>query len=236
MKVINDNKDMDLSKAFDHVPYGKLIQRIRMHRIYGEIGHLDSELACPKKTKASGQSDLFWLESSNLQLQSLKTQLYTLLRGLRNKPEIDQLLAHMLGMSHEAERSSLASMKQNGLNTSKGSLKVKKRDVSNILSEPGNSLKANGCQSVNETLLNISILMDEYKWILDIPTEELSMTFKEVLVDTSSKNEKGLFKARVKALVGGRPATFHSLVGLENDSFYRSMAQIIALALDSLKT
>ncbi|XP_059842838.1 serine protease 56 [Hypanus sabinus] len=175
-------------------------------------------------------------QSSNLQLESLKTQLYTLLQGLRNQPEIDQLLAHMLKMSHEAERSSLASMKQNGLNTSKGNLKVKKRDVSNILSEPGNSLKANGCQSANETLLNISILMDEYKWILDIPTEELSMTFKEVLVDTSSKNEKGLFKARVKALVGGRPATFHSLVGLENDSFYRSMAQIIALALDSLKT
>uniref|UniRef100_A0A8C8HPU0 Peptidase S1 domain-containing protein n=1 Tax=Oncorhynchus tshawytscha TaxID=74940 RepID=A0A8C8HPU0_ONCTS len=58
----------------------------------------------------------------------------------------------------------------------------------------------------------------------------------QVLVDLSSKNVRGLYEARVKAVVGGRPLTFYSLVGLENGSFYRSMPRIIALALGSLKT
>lgn len=58
----------------------------------------------------------------------------------------------------------------------------------------------------------------------------------QVLVDLTSKNERGLYEARVRATVGGRPLTFYSLVGLENESFYRSMPRIIALALDALKT
>ena len=58
----------------------------------------------------------------------------------------------------------------------------------------------------------------------------------QVLVDLTSKNEKGLYEARIRATVGGRPLTFYSLVGLENESFYRSMPRIIALALDALKT
>ena len=58
----------------------------------------------------------------------------------------------------------------------------------------------------------------------------------QLLGDLSSKNERGLYEARVRAVVGGRPLTFYSLVGLENESFYRSMPRIIALALDALKT
>lgn len=58
----------------------------------------------------------------------------------------------------------------------------------------------------------------------------------QVLVDLSSKNDRGLYQARFKAVVGGRPLTFYSLVGLENESFYRSVPRIIALALDALKT
>ncbi|XP_032886908.1 serine protease 56 [Amblyraja radiata] len=188
----------------------------------------------PKSTTQDERQILF--QSSKSQLESLKTQLHTLVTGLRSQPEVQQLLDLILKLSHETERLSLASSEHNGMNTSKTDLRIKKRDVSNNLPDSGNLLKTNGCQSVNESLLNISLLMNEYKWILDISTEELSMSFKEVLVDTSSKNEKGLYKARVKALVGGHSVTFNSLVGLENDSFYRSMAQIIALALNTLKT
>eukprot|EP00062_Callorhinchus_milii_P000267 gi/632934141/ref/XP_007900962.1/ PREDICTED: serine protease 56-like [Callorhinchus milii] len=78
--------------------------------------------------------------------------------------------------------------------------------------------------------------MDSYKWILNIPVEELSMKFQEVLVDMTSKNEKELYRARVKALVAGRSISFNCLMGVQNDSFSRSMARVIALALDSLKT
>uniref|UniRef100_A0A673KTZ8 Peptidase S1 domain-containing protein n=1 Tax=Sinocyclocheilus rhinocerous TaxID=307959 RepID=A0A673KTZ8_9TELE len=57
-----------------------------------------------------------------------------------------------------------------------------------------------------------------------------------VLVDLNSKNERGLYQSRIKATVGGRPLTFYSLVGLENEAFYRSMPRIIAVAIDALKT
>ncbi|XP_038673371.1 serine protease 56 [Scyliorhinus canicula] len=178
----------------------------------------------------------FFFQNSKKEMESLKEQFQILIGSLKSKREMDELLAHMQKMPHDAGRLSLTSSKHNGLNTSQNDLKVKKRDISNVLPDSGTFLKTSGCQSVNESLLNVSSLMDEYRWILTIPTEKLSMQFQEVLVDMASKNEKGLFKARVKAVVGGQHATFHSLVGLENDSFYRSMARVIALALDALKT
>lgn len=58
----------------------------------------------------------------------------------------------------------------------------------------------------------------------------------QVLVDLNTKNERGLYQSRIKATVGGRPLTFYSLVGLENEAFYRSMPRIIAVAIDALKT
>lgn len=64
----------------------------------------------------------------------------------------------------------------------------------------------------------------------------LGPSFVQVLVDLSSKNDRGLYQARVRAVVGGRPLTFYSLVGLENESFYRSVPRIIALALEAVKT
>uniref|UniRef100_A0A674AGT7 Serine protease 56 n=1 Tax=Salmo trutta TaxID=8032 RepID=A0A674AGT7_SALTR len=92
------------------------------------------------------------------------------------------------------------------------------------------------CPGEAEPTQHVSGIRDTYKWVLGIPTKNLHMNFQEVLVDLSSKNDRGLYEARVKAVVGGRPLTFYSLVGLENESFYRSMPRIIALALDALKT
>ncbi|XP_071348447.1 uncharacterized protein prss56 isoform X2 [Trachinotus anak] len=97
---------------------------------------------------------------------------------------------------------------------------------------------ANGktCPGVRETSQQVSQVRDSYSWVLSIPNKNLRMNFQEVLVDLSSKNDRGLYQARVRAVVGGRPLTFYSLVGLENESFYRSVPRIIALALEALKT
>lgn len=58
----------------------------------------------------------------------------------------------------------------------------------------------------------------------------------QVLVDLGSKNAKGLYQARVRATVGHRSTAFTGLIGLTNDSLYRSMPGLIARALESLKT
>ncbi|XP_053343119.1 serine protease 56 [Clarias gariepinus] len=92
------------------------------------------------------------------------------------------------------------------------------------------------CPGVAELAQQVFVTKEMYKWILNIPLSNLSMNFQEVLVDLTTKNEHGLYEARVKATVGGHPLTFYSLVGLENDTFYRSMPRIIALALNAFKT
>ncbi|KAL3988420.1 interferon regulatory factor 3 [Sarotherodon galilaeus] len=92
------------------------------------------------------------------------------------------------------------------------------------------------CPGVRESSQKVSQVRDSYSWVLNIPSKNLHMNFQEVLVDLGSKNDRGLYQARVRAVVGGRPLTFYSLVGLENDSFYRSVPRIIALALEAFKS
>ncbi|XP_051990920.1 serine protease 56 [Xyrauchen texanus] len=92
------------------------------------------------------------------------------------------------------------------------------------------------CSGVTESAQLVSTTKEMYNWILAVPPNNLNMIFQEVLVDLNSKNERGLYQSRIKATVGGRPLTFYSLVGLENEAFYRSMPRIIAVAIDSLKT
>ncbi|CAG5896776.1 unnamed protein product [Menidia menidia] len=99
---------------------------------------------------------------------------------------------------------------------------------------PGASGKI--CPGLRESSQQVSLIRDSYSWVLNIPSRNLRMNFQEVLVDLSSKNDRGLYQARIRAVVGGRPLTFYSLVGLENESFYRSVPRIIALALEALKT
>uniref|UniRef100_A0A3Q2FJE0 Serine protease 56 n=1 Tax=Cyprinodon variegatus TaxID=28743 RepID=A0A3Q2FJE0_CYPVA len=92
------------------------------------------------------------------------------------------------------------------------------------------------CPGLRESAQQVSQIQESYSWILNIPSDNLQMNFQEVLVDLTSKNDRGLYQARIRAVVAGRPSTFYSLVGLENESFYRSVPRIIAVALDSLKT
>ncbi|XP_028650841.1 serine protease 56 [Erpetoichthys calabaricus] len=97
-------------------------------------------------------------------------------------------------------------------------------------------LSTNGCAMDIKALPLIGSLRDTYSWILGIPMQDLSMNFQEVLVDMMSKNERGLYEARVRGTVGGRSVTFYSLVGLEGEAFYRSVPRLLALALNTLKT
>ncbi|KAK7163579.1 hypothetical protein R3I93_007587 [Phoxinus phoxinus] len=92
------------------------------------------------------------------------------------------------------------------------------------------------CSGVTESAQMVSTTKEMYNWILDVPSNNINMIFQEVLVDLNTKNERGLYQSRIKATVGGRPLTFYSLVGLENEAFYRSMPRIIAVAIDALKT
>ncbi|XP_061587086.1 serine protease 56 [Cololabis saira] len=113
------------------------------------------------------------------------------------------------------------------------SLHRKYRSLLNKRQTPGGSGKI--CPGLKESSLQVGQIRDSYSWVLNIPIKNLRMNFQEVLVDLSSKNDRGLYQARIKAVVGGRMLTFYSLVGLENESFYRSVPRIIALALDALK-
>ncbi|XP_042316632.1 serine protease 56 [Sceloporus undulatus] len=107
-----------------------------------------------------------------------------------------------------------------------------------VLPEALPSIPATGsrCQGLNGSAQHVTSVRDLYHWILQVPQQDLSMSFQEVLVDLASKNAKGLYQARVRATIGHKVTAFTGLVGLENDSLYRSMPGLIALALESLKT
>ncbi|KAM4692739.1 serine protease 56 [Discoglossus pictus] len=112
--------------------------------------------------------------------------------------------------------------------------KFQKRDTTSVIEDgTGNS---EGCQRLEEAIRNVQSIKERYKWILQVPEKALSMDFQEILVDLGSKNEKGLYRARVRVSVAGKPTSFISLVGLDNSSLYRSMPGIIALSMDTLKT
>ncbi|NXR90625.1 PRS56 protease, partial [Hypocryptadius cinnamomeus] len=92
------------------------------------------------------------------------------------------------------------------------------------------------CPGLNESAVRVGAVRDLYAWVLRVPEADLAMTFQEILVDLGSKNTKGLYRAQVRATVGGRPTAFTGLVGLESDTLARSMPGLVALALEALKT
>ncbi|KAJ7324673.1 hypothetical protein JRQ81_017693, partial [Phrynocephalus forsythii] len=96
--------------------------------------------------------------------------------------------------------------------------------------------QGSGCHGLNESAQRVTSAQELYHWILQVPPQELNMTFQEILVDLTSKNAKGLYRARIQAHVGHQVTAFTGLIGLETESMYRSMPGLIALALDSLKT
>uniref|UniRef100_A0A670ZH79 Serine protease 56 n=1 Tax=Pseudonaja textilis TaxID=8673 RepID=A0A670ZH79_PSETE len=63
------------------------------------------------------------------------------------------------------------------------------------------------------------------------PALSLLHLFPQILVDLASKNAKGLYRAHIQAIVAQKATRFSGLVGLEQDSLYRSMPEIIALGM-----
>ncbi|TRZ23063.1 hypothetical protein HGM15179_004102 [Zosterops borbonicus] len=102
--------------------------------------------------------------------------------------------------------------------------------------EAGMGREAAACPGLNESAVRVGAVRDLYAWVLRVPEADLAMTFQEILVDLGSKNTQGLYRAQVRATVGGRPTAFTGLVGLESDSLARSMPGLVALALEVLKT
>uniref|UniRef100_H0ZI18 Serine protease 56 n=1 Tax=Taeniopygia guttata TaxID=59729 RepID=H0ZI18_TAEGU len=94
-----------------------------------------------------------------------------------------------------------------------------------LLPVPG----AAACPGLNESAVRVGAVRDLYAWVLRVPEADLAMTFQEILVDLGSKNTKGLYRAQVRATVGGRPTAFTGLVGLESDTLARSMPGLVAL-------
>ncbi|NXQ66905.1 PRS56 protease, partial [Quiscalus mexicanus] len=92
------------------------------------------------------------------------------------------------------------------------------------------------CPGLNASAARVGAVRDLYAWVLRVPEAQLAMTFQEILVDLGSKNTKGLYRAQVRATVGGRPTVFTGLVGLDSDTLARSMPGLVALALEALKT
>ncbi|NWZ00534.1 PRS56 protease, partial [Loxia curvirostra] len=92
------------------------------------------------------------------------------------------------------------------------------------------------CPGLNASAARVGAVRDLYAWVLRVPQADLAMTFQEILVDLGSKNTKGLYRAQVRATVGGRPTAFTGLVGLDTDTLARSMPGLVALALEALKT
>ncbi|XP_041419171.1 serine protease 56-like [Xenopus laevis] len=111
---------------------------------------------------------------------------------------------------------------------------IRKREVTQVTEEEKENL--GGCGLLVEAGRKVQSIKEKYRWILQVPERDLSMNFQEILVDMNSKNGKGLYRARVRVQVAGKPTSFISLVGLENSSLYRSMPGIIALSMDVLKT
>ncbi|XP_039183327.1 serine protease 56 isoform X2 [Crotalus tigris] len=101
---------------------------------------------------------------------------------------------------------------------------------------PGALATNSSCPGVNESAQRVHSVRESYRWILQVPEQDLTMNFQKILVDLASKNSKGLYRAHIQAIVGQRATSFLGLVGLEQDSLYRSMPEIIALALGILKT
>ncbi|ELV09592.1 Putative serine protease 56, partial [Tupaia chinensis] len=95
--------------------------------------------------------------------------------------------------------------------------------------------EANGCPGLEPLRQRLATLQRTHAWILQVPSEHLAMNFQEVLADLSSKTLTGLFRAWVRAGLGGRRLVFSSLVGLEPVTLARSLPRMLVQALQAFR-
>ncbi|KAF6362036.1 serine protease 56 [Rhinolophus ferrumequinum] len=94
---------------------------------------------------------------------------------------------------------------------------------------------AYGCPGLESLQHKLATLQDTHAWILQVPLEGLVMNFQEVLADLGSKTITGLFRAWVRAGVGGQRVAFSGLVGLEPATLARSLPRLLVQALQSFR-
>ncbi|KAL2775301.1 serine protease 56 isoform 2 precursor, partial [Daubentonia madagascariensis] len=95
--------------------------------------------------------------------------------------------------------------------------------------------EANGCPGLEPLRRKLAVLQGAHAWILQVPSEHLVMNFQEVLADLGSKTLTGLFRAWVRAGLGGRHVVFSGLVGLEPATLARSLPRLLVQALQAFR-
>ncbi|XP_004389567.2 serine protease 56 [Trichechus manatus latirostris] len=95
--------------------------------------------------------------------------------------------------------------------------------------------EGNGCPGLEPLRQKLVALQGTHAWILRVPSERLAMDFHEVLADLGSKTLSGLFRAWVRAGLGGRHLVFGGLVGLEPATLARSLPWLLAQALQAFR-
>ncbi|EAW71001.1 hCG1818432, isoform CRA_a, partial [Homo sapiens] len=92
-----------------------------------------------------------------------------------------------------------------------------------------------GCPGLEPLRQKLAALQGAHAWILQVPSEHLAMNFHEVLADLGSKTLTGLFRAWVRAGLGGRHVAFSGLVGLEPATLARSLPRLLVQALQAFR-
>eukprot|EP00071_Canis_lupus_P032111 XP_022265668.1 serine protease 56 isoform X2 [Canis lupus familiaris] len=104
-----------------------------------------------------------------------------------------------------------------------------------FLAIPRASLLPAGCPGLEGLRQKLTTLQGTHAWILQVPSEHLAMDFQEVLADLGSKTLTGLFRAWVRAGLGGQHVVFGGLVGLEPATMARSLPRLLVQALQAFR-
>ncbi|XP_063298910.1 serine protease 56 [Pelobates fuscus] len=169
----------------------------------------------------SGVNEIF-LQGNEAAVKDLEEQGWKIIQELKSQLRHKGIIINYPEKSYE------------GLKLGLGHFHVQKREAKPVHEDEKENGK--GCERLEEAIREVQSITERYSWILQVPEKDLYMDFQEILVDLGSKNLKGLYKARIRVCVAGKSTTFISLVGMESNSFFRSMPGIIALSLDALKT
>ncbi|XP_063162789.1 serine protease 56 [Candoia aspera] len=199
------------------------------------------ELSTPAEhfgTAPAGQETRHFLQLTEEEVDELRIQGRMFLQQLQKELHLDVFP----DVEPERDATTIQMLALNDSLVSRTPPQREKRSLgTDLTEEKENQLRSalatgSSCQGVNESAQRVHSVQETYRWILQVPEQDLTMNFQEILVDLGSKNNKGLYRAHIQVTVGQRTTTFTGLVGLEQDSLYRSMPEIIALALGTLKT
>ncbi|XP_021500295.2 serine protease 56 [Meriones unguiculatus] len=102
--------------------------------------------------------------------------------------------------------------------------------------KPERRAGSKGCPGLEPLQQKLAAIQQAHAWILQIPTERLTMSFDEVLADLGSKTLTGLFRAWVRAGLGDQHVVFSGLVGLEPSTLAHSLPRLLVQALKAFRS